>query len=338
MIITYWVGYFFALFIGLGISITLLIIGRKSTWVGNITLLFLSLFVTIMGLELYFNLFYAESDSYKTLARQNWRDRYYEGTFNSFRYRDQEWTDENIAGKTKVMVVGDSFVEGFGIKYTQDRFPDLLGEKLGSDYVVFNLGKRGAGTRKEIKAMQEYPYQADILVWTYFVNDIDDLSRELDIKGPQNVPPVPENLKSWVDNSYAFNFAFWRIYRLQQSKRVDERWQWRLSAFNDPIVGEIHQQDLLSIHEMTIAQHIPMIVVVFPDLVQIEESQAIAKPIISLFETHNVPVLDVAPLLKGIAPNERIVSWVDPHPNELTHGKVAEALYQLFIDLGMSPE
>lgn len=339
----YWLGY--SLIVLLGITIFLLPLiylrRRQLNWrtTENLLLLGLSLFITLMGVEFYFKLFFAQSDGFDTLARENWRDRYYDHTFNSFNFRDQEWTAEKVAGKTKVMVVGDSFVEGFGINDPADRFPDLLADMLGPEFVVFNLGKRGAGTREEMEKMAEYPFEPDILVWTYFINDIDDAARDLELDGPQRVPAIPPRLEPLVENSYAFNFVYWRLYRLSMGDNEDERWQWRQTAFDDPVVGEAHRQDLLSIHQQTVEQGIPLIVVVFPDMVETEATQYIAQPIIDLFRAQDVPVLDVTPLIADLPPADRIVNSVDVHPNELVHARVATALYERFVALGLtSPE
>ena len=169
---TYWFGYFLIFIGGLGGLIWLVIYLRRRTSphpiLQNMTLALLAVFITVMGLEFYFKVFFAQSDSITTLANRNWNERYFDDTLNSLGYRDKEWTDDMVAGKIKVMVVGDSFVEGTGIEYLEDRFPDRLGQMLGSDYIVLNLGKRGAHTGQELEAVLDYPYTPDILILSYF--------------------------------------------------------------------------------------------------------------------------------------------------------------------------
>lgn len=335
---SYWTGYTLILIIGSGGLLFLLTTAHqaKRTTLTNILLVCLSLFLTGMASEVYFKLFFAESDSYKTLARENWLGRYYEGTFNSFGFRDQDWPAEAVVDKTKVMVVGDSFVEGFGINDPQDRFANILADKLAPNYAVFNLGHRGAGTDKEIKDVKEYPYEPDIMVWTYFINDIDGTARDFDLHGPSVTPDTPEFLEPIVENSYAINFAYWRIVRLLEAGRIDDRWQWRLQAFDTPEIWQAHRDDLRWIYEQTQAQGIPLIVVVFPDMVGTEESQIITQKIIKQFEQWEVPVLDVTPLIAPYDPADRVVNTVDPHPNELIHGLVGQALYHKFVELGLT--
>jgi hypothetical protein len=330
----YWLGYLLFLCLGGGGLIFLLVrLHRSKTYpfLGNLTLVILALFVTFMALEFYFKVFYTETDTIYTLAFRNWHERYYEGTFNSLGYRDKEWTPEMIAGKTKVMVVGDSFVEGVGIEYTQDRFPDRLAQKLGPNYAVFNVGRGGAETDNEIQAIIKYPYSPDILVLAYFINDIGDKSGEF------GVPPLPKEqvsplLSPLVQNSYALNFFYWRLIHILQAGQPDAKWEWLLKLYNHPGAWWVHQQDLLSIVKGAKSQHIPLLVVVFPSMTQIEESKVVTERIIRLFDEQGVPTLDVTPLIKDLPTKELIASPVDPHPSERVHQLVAEALYNMFIE------
>lgn len=110
----YWLIYFLIFLLGAGgLAVALRYTRRMSRpfW-QNLVLSALSLFITLMILEFYFKVFFAQPDAFGTLAMQNWYSRYYTGTFNALGYRDQEWTPEKLAGKLKVVVVGDSLVEG----------------------------------------------------------------------------------------------------------------------------------------------------------------------------------------------------------------------------------
>ncbi|MEW5960199.1 MAG: hypothetical protein AB1801_20945 [Chloroflexota bacterium] len=335
---TYWLGYFSILILGCGGLIGLLVYlhraQKSGSFLENLTLMALTLLLTLLGLEFYFKVFFAESNDITNLAMQNWRDRYYRGAFNSFGYRDQEWTPEKIAGKTKVMVVGDSFVEGVGIKNAADRFPDALGRLLGPDYVVFNLGRRGADTGQEVQDILNYPYPPDILVLSYFVNDIDGIAIKVGLLDPPKAPPIPSLLQPLVENSYAFNFFYWRMMRLALAGQPDWRWQWRLAAYQHAEAWELHRRALLDIYAGTRSQHIPFFVVVFPSITHPEESRVVTDRIVALFEGQGAPVLDVRQLIQGLPSRELTVNAVDSHPNERVHRQVAEALYQMFITAG----
>lgn len=336
----YWFGYLIILFLGGGGLIWLLTYLRQAKkprpLFENLTLTVLTLFLTLMGLELYFKVFFAQTDTIPTLAERNWREQYYDGTFNSLGYRDVEWTDEVVAGKIKVMVVGDSFVEGVGIEYPEDRFSNRLAQKLGPDYVVFNLGKSGANTAGEIEAITHFPYRPDFLVFSYFPNDIEGTAAwQRGLARPPNIEISPL-LLPLVKNSYTFNFLYWRLFRLWQAGQPDTKWLWFLSLYDNPEVWWLHQQELLSIYQGAQSEQVPLIVVVFPSMNHIEESQVVTKRIVALYEERGVPTLDVTKLIKGIPTAELMASPVDSHPNERVHALVAEALYQMFVDTGLA--
>jgi hypothetical protein len=333
---TYWLVYMLILVGGGGGLLALLLhLHRRRPGRENIPLAGLTLFLTLMALEFYFKVFFVQSDALKTLADRAWHDRYYAGGINSWGYRDAEWTPKMVAGKTKVMVVGDSFVEGAGIEYPQDRFPDQLAQQLGEPYVVLNLGKRGANTPQEIEAILTYPYPPDILILSYFINDIDNLRWWYNVDrgpGPGAPPPLLQPLER---NSYAFNFFYWRAYRLLPAGQVDSEWAHLLKLYNDPNAWWLHQQDLLSIEAGARAEGVPLVVVVFPSMNRPAESQPITERVIALFAEREVPVLDVAPLIADIPMRDRLASPVDPHPSEQVHARVAEALYGLLTEEGL---
>jgi hypothetical protein len=132
----------------------------------NVSLSLLIIFLTLMALEFYFKVFFAQSDGFRyTLASQNWYERYWQE--NSLGYRDVEWTPERLSGKTKIMVVGDSFAAGSGIANPEDRFTDQLGHLLGDDYAILNVASPGWDTIDEVQAILEYPYRPDILILSY---------------------------------------------------------------------------------------------------------------------------------------------------------------------------
>ncbi|MBN1219052.1 MAG: SGNH/GDSL hydrolase family protein [Anaerolineae bacterium] len=336
----YWSGYVLLLGGGVGILIALIACLHRTRFsnsiLENTILMVLVLFLTFMGLEFYFKVFFAEPDSFDTLARRNWREWYANPkTYNSLGYRDEEWTDDKVAGKIKVMVVGDSFVYGDGIENVNHRFSNRLAQKLGGDYVVFNLGKGGTNTQHHIEAIVNYPYSPDILILSYVFNDIMGavLERQWLTRPVQaEISPV---LAPLVNNSYSFNFLYWRVFHLLQSGQPDIMWDWYLSVYDDPDSWWLHQQQLLSIYEGAQVEQIPLLVVVFPSMNYTKQSQVVTERIISLYKERDIPVLDVANLIEGIPTEELMVSPTDAHPSELVHQLVADKLYEMFVAEGL---
>jgi hypothetical protein len=335
----YWLMYSAVLMVGGGLFITpffWLRGGRtkKTQVLENICLSLLVFFLTFMLVELYFRLFFAQSDGFRyTLASHNWYQRYWQE--NSLGYRDVEWTPDKLADKTKVMVVGDSFAAGAGIANPQDRFSNQLGRLLGDDYVVLNVASIGWDTVDEVEAILNYPYRPDILVLSYYINDIEGTAYQ---SGAQR-PPIRIDPPAWllplVQNSYAFNFLYWRVVRLGPQEWADVYWNdWLKKISTDPDIAWQHQQELLKIIDGAAAEQIPLFVVVFPNLAAVAESESLTQPVIDLFQTHHIPVLDVGQLLAGRDPATTMVNMIDSHPNEAVHREVAEHLYQMITKHG----
>lgn len=333
----YWISYTLILILGSVLFLLPFFIFRRrgktpgpgQTLFENIALSLWVLLLTFMALELGFKLFFAQSDAFRyTLASKNWYERYWHE--NSLGYRDIEWTPDKLAGKTKIMVVGDSFVAGSGIARPEDRFGNQLNDLLGEDYVVFNVASPGWDTIDEVKAIVEYPYQPDILILSYYINDIEGVAYQSGAQRPQIRTDPPAWLSPLVKNSYALNFLYWRLVRLGPQEWADIYWNdWLKKISADPDIRWRHRQELLTIIEGAASEQIPLFVVAFPNLTAIEESQPIIQPVIDLFHEHHIPVLDVSTLLAGRDPADITVNVIDAHPNELVNREIAENLYQM---------
>jgi hypothetical protein len=336
--VTYWIGYFLILITIAGFLIVTIIFFHRSarhTLIVNSTLTLLTGFLVLMGLELYFKVFFAEPDALDTLARRNWREWYAnKADRNSLGYRDIEWTDEMVTGKFKVMVVGDSFVYGDGIEDPKDRFSDILADKLGDDYAVFNVGFGGTNTKHHIEAIINYPYVPDLIILSYFINDIEGaLLEEQWLNKPPRTPRLLPQF-GWLErNSYAFNFLYWRLHRLVLAQKdvPDRRWEWYLSVYNHPDSWWLHQQQLQAIHDGTKAEEIELLVVVFPSMDHTQESLVVTERVIDFFHQRGTPVLDVSEIIQDIPQRDRMASAVDAHPSELIHQRVAHALYDILL-------
>jgi lysophospholipase L1-like esterase len=103
---------------------------------------------------------------------------------NSDGFRDREHTRAKPAGRYRVVLLGDSFIEAMQVPFEASVTP-LLEERLrrgGTDAEVINLGVSGFGTAREYLALQEYGlrYQPDLVVLFFVGNDVSDNSQRLD--------------------------------------------------------------------------------------------------------------------------------------------------------------
>ncbi len=336
----YWIIYTIILVggitLGIGILVSINRYCKNSSFFSkigqNITVSLLTIFITLMLAEIFFKVFFAQSDGWnQTLASQNWFKRYW--LTNSMGYRDVEWSEEDLRHKRKILVLGDSFAAGQGIENIEDRFSNILAAKLGGDYLVMNISTPALSTKEEIERVKGFPYKPEILILQYFLNDIRTAAHQRGvISNAPNLEPWPI-LKPLVDNSYAVNFIYWRAVRMKPRPWQADDFIWLKTAYNDPEIWWLHQQELLAIYEGAASEKVKLIVVVFPSMNDVERSKELTAKVVDFFEDRQVPVLDAVELVENVPVKQLVVNSLDAHPSEWVHEQVANKLYDMVIEL-----
>lgn len=109
------------------------------------------------------------SDSYSIGSMQwTWFQGYWLPV-NSLSYRDVEPTNPEL---TNVLIVGDSFIAGYGIESHDRMVGPQLQRNLGDQYGVNIAADAGWQSVTQIEAMGTYPVRPDIVVWSHVPNDI----------------------------------------------------------------------------------------------------------------------------------------------------------------------
>lgn len=335
---TYWIIYVIIFIGGLALSLGFIILFNKYAPASikslgqNIIISLLTFFIILMLAEIYFKLFFVQSDGWnQTLASKNWFKQYWQ--LNSLGYRDEEWDQAEAQTRRKILVLGDSFAAGQGVENIQDRFSNLLGAKLGNEYLVMNISTPALSTPDEIARVKGFPYKPDILILQYFINDIRSAAQQRGFFSKSiDLAPGPI-LKPLVDNSYALNFIYWRAMRMLPVVWQGDDFAWTQAAYNDAGVWWAHQQELLTIYNGAVSEDVKLVVVVFPSMLDVTRSREVTDKVVTFFKERQTPVLDVADMLQGLPPNQLVASPMDAHPNEWVHKQVAEKLYELILSL-----
>ena len=305
----------------------------------NLVLAFLTVLFTLTVVEIGLKLFLVQSDGINfTLASKSWYERYWR-PINSLGYRDYEWTIEKIGNRVRVIVVGDSFVAGGGVANIDDRFSNQLGKKLGDDYVVMTVAQNGWNTPQEIDALQVNPYRPDIVIFSHYLNDIEDVGAKYGYSRPANLLIYPPDwLRPLVDHSYAINFVYWRLFRWRAFENPIHRQEiqtyqdYLRVLFEDPRVWAAHQEELFRVCSLAQTDHFKLIVVAFPDMLRVDQTRDLSGKVASFFREHQVPVVDVAALIDSQRPRSTIANSVDTHPSIQVHALVADALYPMVLE------
>lgn len=284
-----------------------------------------ALVLCVLALEFAF-MFVPRSHGYgASLSARIWTS-YYWRPVNDLGYRSVpvEFPPEGIK---KVLVVGDSFTEGHGIKHIRDRYPELLGRKLGGDFQVFNAGQSGADSAMEYQNLLVYPVSPDILILQYFGNDIEYTCQDhgLTFGYFQPYRNLGRTATFIARNSFLVNFIYWLLPQTAEDIRYTD---FLIDCFHNEEVLKSHLDDLGQFVAFAQERHIPLYVVIFPFLEPETERVNYYVPLVSgFFRQKGIPVISVDEQLQGLGPAERMVNLSDGHASQKVHARVADALY-----------
>lgn len=278
--------------------------------------------------EIFFYCFNIQSDAFGfTLASQRWFSKYWT-PINSFGYRDVKYKDTDLQGKRIIIVVGDSLVAGHGIKNTKDRFSDLLGCLLGDSVVVINVAKCGWDTRDEYHAIVSYPYKPELIILSYYINDIEGAGSKCGLQMPVLIKPIPKIIRPFVSHSYLLNYAYWKLYRSRCADPRKAYWKYLGRCYKDEKVWALHKKDLLKIINYAKTENINLIMIIFPDLQDIIRSKYFTSKVYDFVQPQGVRVIDLTSYLIGKNSTELVISRIDAHPSKSLSKKIATLLLE----------
>jgi hypothetical protein len=322
------------LIVGIGLILIIGIVQRRSklwrTVSINLMITYVVVVLLLAGGELYFRYGYADSRMEFALTKDNWSSRYVQN--NSLGYRDREWPQDLLAQREVIFAVGDSFTQGWGINDPADRFTDVLASKLGDDYAVVNLGIAGRSTINELEAIEKYPYQPPkVILWQYFLNDIDIAAKSNGTPWEPNVPPVPQI----AQESYLASYLFWRLNESALYVNANDNlseWDYYYTNYDNSYIWGIHQGELDRMIAYANDNDARLIVVIFPNMRDPVRSVGYVDRVAQYMESNGVT--DILKLYDAAAAwniEERVVSSVDSHASAAFSRYVGELIYDEFF-------
>jgi hypothetical protein len=289
----------------------------------------------------------AVADRYRRLGVQGvdevaGRDPYaVELRFNSLRFRAGEFGPKR-AGVLRVMVLGDSFTEGQGVKEA-DTYPAVLERLLNSAgpgrWEVLNCGRRAADFPTLHKMFERIlPFEPDLVVYGMVLNDADrsaafnarhpriddwilDRRRMIESPEPVRLGPLQSRLAALVED----RVDAWRIHR------AGSRWYLELYGEPNREGWERTQGYLREMDRRLEERGARLLVASWPLLVNLEGEDpfaAAADTIARFCLSAGIARHDLRPALRGRPTESLWVHPVDRHPNELAHRLAAGSLVE----------
>ncbi len=282
------------------------------------------------GAEYYLRYIYADSRMEFALPAQNWEQRYVQR--NTLGFRDRDWDRDELAQRTTIFAIGDSFTEGWGINHPADRWTDVLAAHLGDDYAVVNMGMSGSATSQQLEAMQGHPYtQPDVILYQYFLNDIDIAAKSNGMGWAYEVPPAPP----LVNESYLVSFLYWRLnYDRLFVNTVDGRseWEFMYAAYDNAYIWDIHRAEIERVIDFAEERGARLVVVIFPNMRDPVGSIPYTDRVAQVFEARrHTDILKLFDAAAQWTPEARMVSAYDSHASVAFNRLVGDLVYERFF-------
>jgi lysophospholipase L1-like esterase len=258
--------------------------------------------------------------------------------YNALRFRDRP-LEARPPGVQRVVVIGDSFTEGQGVK-EPDTYARVLETRLtasGGAYEVRNCGRRGLDFPEMVDAFSDaIPFGADVVVYGMVLNDG---ARSPEFQARQAYVNDWIMARGQMESRAEVLRPFWTRSRVLSL--AADRWEARhIDAASTTWYRQMYgaenadgwrrtQALIRQMDERTRAQGGRFLVALWPLLVDLGPRYPFAEThetIRQFCASAGIPFLDLRGALAGPPMASLWVHPIDRHPNEVAHRLAAEAL------------
>ncbi len=250
---------------------------------------------------------------------------------NEYGIRDDPISEAPQAGVTRIVLLGDSFVFGWGVP-----FDEMMGQQLEQmlnahpDYApceVINLGVGNYNAKMQAALLERkgMPLHPDAVILNYFVNDTE--------RTPRLSLPAYYVTQSSYANAVLFDqfVSIWPL--IDPSYRWDEYYA-SLYLEENPAL-QANADGVRQIIELCKQAGIPLIICSYPELRQLKDYPfPMATDFIRrLAAEGDTPFVDLLPLFEPHEPESLWVSFEDTHGNSKASAIAAQAMYDAVREL-----
>ncbi len=251
-------------------------------------------------------------------------ERYYV-KFNRQVFRDDEHAVEAVPGTRRLLMIGDPFAFGFGIKSLDSRMDVLIGRELtratNEKWETINMSHGGTNTLDHLRYLQQaQQYRPDVVLLLYAFNDMNYLC-----------PPPPRRefygfgISSILfRNSYLFQEAYLRLHYMRSRYPGTQN---GIDPYNDSLLLARHMKDLSEF--VTLAERGGTFVRIVPFDIRL----SLGTPFRDRYERFvtaataaGIPVLSLENVLSGLPYSRLTTNRLNAHPNELANQIGADAI------------
>ena len=251
-----------------------------------------------------------------------WAQRYMQ-PMNSLGFRGPEPATEKTAAR-RLVIVGDSFAAGFGLRNYEDAFPSRLQEQLGTDWEVIVLARPGWNLGEYIVALDSHrDLQPDMVMLSLFVNDIESASGNRVDRQFAEVG-APGGVVGFLVHGFALASMAYTHYILPRI--ASDYWDAIEQCYTDPDIVEEYHRQLGEFANITHELNSELMVVVWPIFASMNADAPAYRIPVEFFRSRNVPVVHLGQELGHLPAESLAINAVDLHPNEVASKMVAGIL------------
>lgn len=260
---------------------------------------------------------------------------------NRFNLRDDDYDYPKPTDKQRILMVGDSFTFGQGVKVDDEIFPERIERSLGQSppatapggVEIMNGGLPGTLTDEWLRVWEAVveEFDPDVLLIVFFLRDGTLTS---------SVPEFFDRIRTEISLTnrrsrlYRHSYVYRLIQDTEDRKRVASLYTDRFrSAYHGPShqTGEWRraQRNLLELRDRARARSTRVGFVIFPVLVELDDPypfQEIVDTLETFARDSGFPTYNLLPDFMGRYAPSYWVSSFDQHPNAKGHALVAKSL------------
>lgn len=240
---------------------------------------------------------------------------------NSYGQRDREFEVARPPGGKRIVMLGDSFVLGWGVplEQTVSKRIERMFAASGQRVEVMSTGVGNYNTVMEVQAfLTKYaPFAPDLVVLNYTFNDAEPVPKY------EGVGLITRYSQAYTVSLGAFDAAL-RLARISR-----QPWdEYYLGLYQTP-GWQAAQASAHRLARYCNEHGIALVVVNWPELHDTRNYQlgAITNHVRDMAKAAGVPFLDLLDALKGQDPAKLWVTPPDPHPNGFANQLYAEHMF-----------
>ncbi len=247
------------------------------------------------------------------------------GTINRHGFRGPEVPFEKPAGVRRVVMLGDSFTLGIGVRdeHTLPRFVERELAGSNAPIEVINLGRSASSTPEQVEILESFglSFAPDVVVLVVFLNDSWR-------RGTLRI--LEDERKVWKRVRRRFqlaDLAIGAVSRWRMHHRMIEHYH---EGYRPDSPGWLAMQEaMLRAKDRVEGVGGRLVVALHPVLIDLDGDhpfEPIHEEIGRFCRASGLPFIDLLPPLRGRRDRDLWVHPVDHHPNEVTHEITGRAI------------